>query len=235
MSIEELENIAKDYEPKHDYDYINTNLAFKIFKNFISNKNVLEIGCADGSMTEKLVKYVSKLDVVEPCSRYCNIIQSNILNIHKVYNCFIEEFPKNKQYDVVICASLLHHIQEPIKFLNNLKKFIKPGGVLLATVPNVKSLHRRIGVKMGLLKDEYQDSERNIMFHQFGKYDKKKFITLFKQSEFTILECFGYMIKPFPSEIMEKISIDDDLLNAMFDIGKEFQDISSQLFIRAEL
>jgi 2-polyprenyl-3-methyl-5-hydroxy-6-metoxy-1,4-benzoquinol methylase len=233
MNKDILENVANIYETKKDYDYINTMLAFDIFKKDIMDKNILEVGCADGAMTEKLVLYTKSLDIIEPSSRYCDIVK-NIKGVGNIYNDFSENINNNKKYDVVLLASLIHHIEYPDKFLQDIKKFLDKDSVILATVPNVKSLHRRIGVKMGVLSDEFDDSERNIKYHQFGKFTLDLLKKLFIDNGFEVIESYGYMIKPFSSDIMEKINLNEKQIKAMFEIGKEFQELSSQLYIKAK-
>ena len=195
---------------------------------------MLEIGCADGTMTELLVKHAKKLDVVEPCEKYCDMVKK-LAGIGNVYNCFLHEIASPQQYDIILCAGLIHHIENVVSFMNLLKSFMLTSGVILATVPNIKSLHRRIGVKMGLLKTESGDSDRNIRFAQPGRYDLYKFKKLFEDNDFKIIETYGYMIKPFSSEIMETLDLNDNQIKGLFEIGKEFQEISSQIYLKASL
>lgn len=230
-----LEEISNNYSVENDYDSINTRLAFKIFKNDIKRKNVLEIGSADGYMSKMIIEYCNSLDILEPSSNYCSIIKNQNINVKDIYNCFIEDLDKSLKYDVIIIAGLLHHIENPTIFLNLLKNHLNRNGIVLATVPNVESLHRRIGVKMGILKNEFDSSLRNIQFNQYGKFNLKYFKELFINCEYNIKESYGYMIKPFSSEIMEKLNLNDEQINAMFTIGKEFQEICSQLYIKATI
>jgi len=232
MNKDALEQVSNFYEVKKDYDYINTKLAFKIFKDDIIDKNVLEVGCADGVMTEMLVKQTKSLEIVEPSKRYCDIVRK-IEGVNKVYNCFLEEIEIEKKYDVILLASLIHHIEKPNNLLLTIKKFMHKDSIVLATVPNVKSLHRRIGVKMGLLENEFDSSLRNKQLHQYGRYDINKFKQLFISSDFNVIDNFGYMIKPFSSKMMEKIHLDDNQIQAMFEIGKEFPELSSQIYLKA--
>lgn len=229
-----LEEISQRYETKKDYDYINTMLAFDIFKKDIEGKEILEIGCADGAMTEKLVECAGRVDVVEPSARYCKMIRE-LEKVNTIYNCFLDEIKDIKQYDVVVLAGLIHHIENPDEFLCIVKNFLKKDAIVLSTVPNVKSLHRKIGVKMGLLNNEYGDSKRNLEFKQFGRYDIENFKSLFEKNGYRIIESFGYMIKPFSSEIMETIDLSKKQISAMFEVGKEFQDISSQIYLKAQI
>lgn len=230
-----LEKISNIYSVENDYDSINTKLAFTIFKDNIKKKNILEIGSADGYMSKMILKYCNSLDILEPSSSYCSIIKNQNINVKNIYNCFIEDLDKSLKYDVIIIAGLLHHIENPIGFLELLKNHLNKSSIVLATVPNVESLHRRIGVKMGILRNEFDSSSRNIKFNQYGKFNLNLFKKLFKDSGYTIEESYGYMIKPFSSEIMENLDLTDNQIQAMFEIGKEFQSICSQLYIKATI
>ena len=54
------------------------------------------------------------------------------------------QIPSN-QFDCIICTHVLHHIFELVKFVSELYRILKPGGVLLVAVPHVSmcepSLH----------------------------------------------------------------------------------------------
>ena len=104
---------------------------------------------------------------------------------------------------------------------------------VVATVPNVMSLHRRLGVKAGMINDVHDDSERNIRYRQFSKFDRDTLTALFVDAGYKVEECFGYMLKPFSSEQMMSLELDWKAFDALFEIGREFPDLSSQLFIRA--
>lgn len=228
-----LEKVAGFYNVKKDFDYFNTKLASSIICPYCKDKTVLEIGCADGVMTEDLVKVSRALTIVEPSASYCAEIQKIYKDI-RIYNCFLEEVKDNVKFDVVVMASLLHHVKEPALFLQVVRKFLSNDGIVLATVPNMTSLHRQIGVKAGSLKDVYDSTERNIQFNQCGRYDKNSFEKLFRDSGFEVLESYGYMLKPFSSEQMMSLNLDWEVILALFEIGKENERMASQLFIMAK-
>lgn len=234
MNKEMLEKVADFYIVKKDYDYFNTKLASIIISPLCENKNVLEIGCADGVMTEDLVKVSRTLTVVEPSTGYCDIIRKNHTDV-RVNNCFLEEVKDTAKFDVVVMASLLHHIKDPVSYLDIVKKFLGDNGVVLATVPSMTSLHRQIGVKAGALQDIYDTTERNAQFNQFGRYDKPSFEALFRRCGYDVLESYGYMLKPFSSEQMMSLRLDWKVIMALFEIGKENEHLASQLFLRARL
>jgi SAM-dependent methyltransferase len=48
-----------------------------------------------------------------------------------------------KQFDCIMCSHVLEHVHEPRDFLKKLQSALKPGGVLLLTLPNSLSALRR--------------------------------------------------------------------------------------------
>jgi 2-polyprenyl-3-methyl-5-hydroxy-6-metoxy-1,4-benzoquinol methylase len=234
MNRKLLEKVASIYNVENDFDYFNTKLAARIILPFCHGKKVLEIGSANGIMTEDLVQAARSLSVVEPTATYCSKIRKKFPNV-TIHNCYLEELEEVSTCDVVVMAGLLHHIEYPSAFLQTVKKFLTKDGLVLATVPSMTSLHRRIGVKAHMLKDVYGDTERNIKFHQFGRFDQPSFEGLFRECGYEIVESFGYMLKPFSSEQMLSLKLDWNIINALFELGRENKHLASQLFISARL
>jgi SAM-dependent methyltransferase len=53
------------------------------------------------------------------------------------------EFPA-EQFDVVVASEILEHVSEPGPLLSEIRRVLRPGGVLWATTPNVDSLACRL-------------------------------------------------------------------------------------------
>lgn len=228
-----LEKVALLYQGTKDYDIVNTKLAASIICPECCGKDVLEVGCAGGEMTEDLLESAKSLTVIEPAERFCRALRDRFGGRLKVYNAFVEDLAPDRSYDVAVLASLLHHIPEPGSFLRSLKRFLTADGQVLATVPNALSLHRQVGVRAGLLKDEFADSERNRRFHQITKFTKESLCALFVENSYEVEQAYGYMLKPFSSEQMLQLKLDWKVMLALFEIGKENQHLASQLFVKA--
>jgi len=228
-----IEGIAAHYDVAKDFDYFNTKLASRLICPYCLDRNVVEIGSATGEMTEDLLSAAQSVTVIEPSDIYCSNLREKFGDRITIINDFIENVEKIRDADVIVMASLLHHLDDPGALIGRLRERINDHTIIIATVPNMASLHRRIGVKTGMLQDVYGTTERNSKFAQPGRFDKLSLSRIFTRNDFEIIECFGYMLKPFSSEQMMRLELGWDVINALFDLGKEYEDLSSQLFVSA--
>ena len=64
----------------------------------------------------------------------------------------------DEPFDVVICADILEHLSEPEVLLERIRGWLKPGGTLLASIPNAANLSVRLDVLLG----RFEYAERGI-------------------------------------------------------------------------
>jgi 2-polyprenyl-3-methyl-5-hydroxy-6-metoxy-1,4-benzoquinol methylase len=228
-----LEGVAVHYNFDTDFDVTNSNLAARLITPFCRGKDVLEVGAASGEVSVVIQPLSRSLTIVEPVGSFAEKARARLGDQVTLHNCFLEEIVTERKFDTVVLAGILHHIEHPEQFLSCVKKFCHNDTVVLASVPNVTSLHRRLGVKAGLLGELTADTERNLRFQQFQKFDRKSLAALFIRAGYSVLECFGYMLKPFSSDQMIKLNLDESIIDALFQMGREYPELSSQLFLRA--
>lgn len=228
-----IEDLAAGYEVANDFDYFNTKLASRLICPYCEDKKIIEIGSATGEMTKDLLSVAKSVTVIEPSEVYCALLKEKFGDRLNIVNEFIENTSGVFDADVIVIASLLHHIADPVGLLFTLRERIREKALVVATVPNMTSLHRRVGVEAQMLHDVYSPSERNNRFVQPGRFDKQSFCKIFADAGFNVIESFGYMLKPFSSEQMMSLKLDWDVINALFELGKEFEELASQLFVCA--
>ena len=62
-------------------------------------------------------------------------------------------------FDAVVCADVLEHLVRPEDVLDRIREWLKPGGILLASIPNVAN----ISVRAALLLGRFQYAHRGIL------------------------------------------------------------------------
>jgi ubiquinone/menaquinone biosynthesis C-methylase UbiE len=84
-------------------------------------------------------------------------------------------------FDVVTCWEVVEHLDDPIKFLNEIKRILKKDGLLFISTPNVESIYAR------LLKNNWHGF--NMPQHQYHitYFCHRTVKLLFSKTEFKIL------------------------------------------------
>lgn len=123
------------------------NLASKIQSFYIMNslhgnfKQVLDLCAGDGEITVKLSKISSVVYAVDNDPIRVNRID-NLVKIHNIDNvkincCSATDLPyKSNSFDLIVCNSALEHIKEYKKVIAEIHRVLRPGGILIITVPN---------------------------------------------------------------------------------------------------
>lgn len=120
---------------------------------------VLEIGTASGYLGDFLVKQ-KKCEVwgVEPVK---DLYEDALhFSYRKLWNCtaeqFVSEFSEAELFDVILLGDVLEHIDYPEKVLQALKKYLKPNGFFVISMPNIAHYSIRFNLFFG--KWEMTDS-----------------------------------------------------------------------------
>jgi 2-polyprenyl-3-methyl-5-hydroxy-6-metoxy-1,4-benzoquinol methylase len=128
--------------------------------------DVLDIGCGTGLVSNLFAsRYKSSFtaldfsDSIDYAQKFAK--DNSIKNVNWVKKDFLQ-FNTEKQYDVIICCGVLHHIPKHEQALATMKRLLKPNGILVLAVYNkygkiLKKLFK-IDYKSDIL---YQDQENN--------------------------------------------------------------------------
>lgn len=140
---EDLTNIKSFKRKMSHRHYINA------ISKFISPKtspSLLDIGCGTGSFLfhcERKFGF-AKLHGLEYDDR---LVEQAIKNLSraKISQGNAEKLPyEDYSFDVVTSFQVIEHVSEPSVMLSEIKRILKPDGILLLTTPNLQGLGRRI-------------------------------------------------------------------------------------------
>lgn len=205
---------------------------------------ILEIGCA----MEPLFKFIDNSDydryvIIEPsevfCKRAVELAENNskITIINDYFGTGSLEL--DNKWDLIVCSSLLHEIEEPENFLKEIKKLCDKETVVHINVPNANSFHRLLAQCMGIISDVHEKSERNKIYQQNSVFDLDVLCGLLSEIGFNIIDKGSYFIKPFTHtqmyNLMSEKIIDEKVLDGLYNLSQYIQDYGSEIFVNARI
>jgi len=171
---------------------------------------VLDLGYGDGLFLEKIARR-NELTLVEGSSELAEVATTRAqdlgLNV-KVVTSLFEDFSPESKYDVVIASHVLEHVDNPSHVLTKIKSWLEPTGILICIVPNRESLHRRLGLKMGLIDTLDELSPRDKVVGHQRVYSFKELEADLNLANFVILEKRGFFTKTLSNSQMLGLSED---------------------------
>jgi len=177
--------------------------------------NILEFDCGLGATLLKL-RYIypsAKIYGIEPIKSIANICEKILeLTTEDFEDNYIMSFREDKTdfFDYIILGNRLQLSRDPWSLLKKVKKFLKPGGYIIATIPNLMNY----SVIKELLSGSFLYSENSIL-----NRSNNKFFTL--SDIYKIFYECGY-INPFIFHYRNDLELEDyKLLNNICSIVGE--------------
>lgn len=166
---------------------------------FLSNMKVLDVGSGTGYGSE----FVSRKNhLVVGIDKDISAIK--IAKMYRGQNVsFIQgdarKLPfRNDTFDAVICFEVIEHLDEPLKLLEEIRRVLKPGGLVICSTPN-----KRYSAHPIYHKHEFEKTE---FINAIDKFFKIESIYIQKLSIFLYLKNLsrGYLIR-FISSIFQEL------------------------------
>lgn len=230
---EKLESIAVRHDTHADFDGVLAHYSGLLVNEYLAGGHVLEAGCSTGAMTGMLLEKADRLDVVEGSSHYAQIVRERYQRRLAMHVALFEDFSPAQPYDAVVAANVLHHMTDAVATVRRFAEWLRPGGSLHLTVPNMTSFHRELGVMMGVTQTVDDTSERNRFFQQPGRFTREKLEHVVRSAGLEIAHAEGFFFKPFPHEIMNRTTLSPEVLRGLFLMGRRYPALACQLYVRA--
>lgn len=167
---------AKKFEDKWGFNsntqsLIKFNIIDRMNESKEKDLNILEFDCGLGATLFKL-KHIypsAKLYGIETNENIAKVCGKMIdLTTEDFEENYIMNFNLNSKnfFDYIIIGNRLQYSKDPWKLLREIKKFIKPGGYIIASIPNM--MH--FSVIEGLLKGQFMYNQNSILTPHYNKF-----------------------------------------------------------------
>ena len=173
-------NIKGNYKILHKINPLRLEFILNNFDKSIKKKDVLDIGCGGGLISELLAKKNANVTGID--ENIYNIKQARehvkMSSIKIDYkNQSLDTFYKKnkKKYDLILCLEVLEHVNDVKKTLDKISELMKPGATLILSTIN-RNLKSLIFAK---IFGEYVLNWIPVGTHQFEKFLKPEEIVEF--------------------------------------------------------
>ena len=236
--VSELDRIADEYHnstniPDMFIEDIQQHFSCEIMKKHLdfSGKKILELGYGEGIISKFLKNQGCELTTVEGSTKLAK--KARELGFHIVESLF-EEYNPEKPYDIVLANHVLEHVENPVQILEMMKSWLRPQGRIFSIVPNRESLHRRIGVAMGLQKELGDLSPRDKLVGHRRVYNLTELETDFRSAGFNILARGGYFFKIFANSSM--LDFSQEIIRGLNLLSQDFPpEVCANIYVSAEI
>ena len=235
-----LDQVSSEYRPGSASEFENS-LVLNWYPRRILKRlgkdscgSILELGIGHGHTTKLFNEHFDRHVVIEGSQVVIEQFQKNSgLESIEIVESYFEEFETGERFDVILMGFVLEHVDDPGLVLERFRKFLKPSGRLFITVPNGKSMNRRLGLAMGKIDDIYSLNEND---HAMGHQRQFCLDTLKALVAETGYDCIweeGIYLKPLPLGYLQTMPEFDENLQAMLEVGVDFPELSVGLLIEA--
>ena len=232
--LERVNKIAETNPYAKGVNYFITNYSGEIFKRFLNaEENILEIGPAEGVMTEILYPHFKDYTVVDGAEVFVEALKKRYPKIHGYAKLFENFDAQGKKFHNIVLGHVLEHVENPVEILSRCKDLLpKSGGRIVAAVPNSNSIHRQAAVLMGLLKHEKQLNDTDKINGHRRVYDMPTFQADFIKAGLKIIHSGGYWLKPLSNAQIER-DWTREMIDAFFKLGEKYPDIAAEIYVVA--
>jgi trans-aconitate methyltransferase len=231
--LSRLDAVSKVYDPSNpaeEFDYYTKRLHLEVMRPWLRGRHVLEMGCATGELTSLLIGLSSAYDVVEGSAQNVELARRRVPTA-TFYEALWEQFtPKVKYSDIVLnCA--LEHVEDPIGTLSRAATWLAADGMVHIVVPNADSLHRFVGVEMGILPERPSLSESDLRIGHRRVYNLDTLRADVRAAGLSILFWQGIFLKVVSNRQM--LGWDENLIRALHAVGQRFPAHCAELYVIA--
>lgn len=214
-----------------------------VISQFASKKtdfHILEIGCGRKPL---FLDYCDRyyFSVVEPADNLYKNAESRA-HEYKNVKCYHGKFEdltetlSTEHYDMVICSSLLHEVEDPVALLKCINSICNEDTVIHINVPNAVSFHRLLAKEMNMIERLDEPSELNRLLQQNTIFDLKKLKEMIEGNGGQIIDSGSYFLKMFAHSQMQKCMeneiLNEDILDGLYKICEDyFPEYGSEIFV----
>lgn len=189
-------NLQQEHLSSTSYDLRITNLARFIYKKISStrsgkNPSFLDVGAGNGLFLKYFIAHgfdVSGYELEQ--KNIDNMKKDPVLKSVSIAQADITNLRGSENFDVVMASDVIEHIKDDVLAIKNLWSFVKPGGLVIITVPAHSYLYGKRDEKWG----HHRRYDRKILLRRIDEGINDKTYQIEFATQWNIVGYFVYFL-----------------------------------------
>jgi len=231
QEIERLEACASDGIYSAGVNTATNLYSAAIFRRWWQGTSVLEMGCGDGNTTRLLLDAFDDVTVIDGSRSLADKVAAEFPGVTVACDLF-ERWEPGRTFDTIVLNHTIEHVHDPVEVLKHASRWLAPGGVICASVPNARSLHRQAAVIMGMLPSEDSLTPSDVRAGHRRVSSPESFRAMFVEAGLRVDHSGGYWIKPLSNAQTDEW-FTDEMIDAFLALGERYPDIAAENYVIA--
>ncbi|NQT72536.1 MAG: class I SAM-dependent methyltransferase [Chloroflexi bacterium] len=199
-------------------------------------KKILEVGVGAGDVTLMLARQFEDVTCVDSSDENCRLVlqrlTDNDLRVVKFLQSRIEDAELAAAgYDHIVLLGVLEHLEDPVGALRHLEKYVCADGCIHIAVNLANSLHRWLGVDMGIISKIDELGESDIKLGHYRVYTLQLLRQHLKDAGLSITYERPFYLKPLPTSMMTSLPM--EIHKGLFLLGERFPEFASYIYMES--
>jgi trans-aconitate methyltransferase len=233
QEIERLEQCATDGIYSAGVNTATNLYSAAIFRRWWRGNSCLEMGCGDGNTTRLLLDAFEDVTVIDGSPLLADKIAQRFPGVTVACELF-ERWEPDRTFDTIVLNHTLEHVNDPVEILSHAARWLAPGGVLCASVPNCRSLHRQAAEIMALLPTADSLTPSDLRAGHRRVASPESFRAMFSQAKLHVDHFGGYWIKPLSNDQTDRW-FTPEMIDAFLELGERYPDIAAEIYVIASV
>lgn len=185
--------------------------AIKSLLDDIADKNVLEVGCAGGALTEWLISNKAKVTAIDISKEMINYTKKRVGSKATIIQHDLSkplDFIESSSVDVVVASLVLHYISNWLPVFQEFQRITRDEGIIVISIHHPHADWKWLNKTNYFKKELYEDSwDINGREYNISYYHRTlaNIFAIFKRYNFYV----DVLLEPFPQPEVKKLAPKD--------------------------
>lgn len=232
------DTVDHQYAYGFDFDVMHP-FMIRSFEPFFKPGSLLELGSFKGDFTRRLTTHFDDITCVEASDVAIEQARARLGESVKFINAMFEDVELPRRYDNIVLTHVLEHIDDPVRVLRRINdEWLAEGGRFFLVCPNANAPSRQIAVKMGLIAYNAAVTEAEARHGHRCTYSLDTLERDATAAGLKVVHRSGIFFKALANfqwdRLLQTDIISPDYLEGCYQLGQQYPDLCSSIFLMCE-